>query len=512
MRRTFVRSLSTLGVAIAVWLAGTSPLPVAAQGPSPKGNTLYVGHHVDPTTLHPLGTTTVAFESVFGNVVEKLVLFDDTRATIRPNLARSWRWMDPTTLELKLVEGVRFSNGEPMDAAAVKFSLEEMGKATPYLAWTKGLFKDVQAVDPSTVRIVTNRPAPYLLSLLARGGFVMPPKHHQAVGADKFGQALIGTGPFLFKEWVKDSRITLVRNPGFRGGPHPLAEVVFRVIVEDTARSAAVEAGELDIALNVPVSHLKRLRGKPNLNVVLVDGLRKFATYFDTSHPTLKDPRVRVAMNHAIDVDAIVNGLFQGAAAPMPGQWQLPIERGYNPEVKAYGYDPKKAKALLAAAGLPQGFATELRYTVGRYPLDKELGEIVASYLDQVGLQVKQVPLEYGEFLRQRTAKQLGPLHQWGLLLTPDPWFSYSLFTRGTIYRFVDYPERWDELINRAAQEPSEDRQAPLYHELARMSHEDPFAIYLIVPKDIYAANTRVQGFSPRIDQALLLYGVRVTP
>jgi peptide/nickel transport system substrate-binding protein len=506
-----LRSRSILGLSLAAAVLGAGPA-VRAQTAAPRSQTLHVGHHVDPTTLHPLGSTTVAFESVFGNVVEKLVLFDDTRATIRPNLARSWRWVDATTLELKLVEGVRFTNGEPMDAAAVKWSLEELAQAKPYLAWTKGLFKAVQAVDAHTVRIVATQPAPYLLPLLARGGFVMPPGHHRAVGPDRYGQAPVGTGPFVFKEWIKDSRITLVRNPGFRGGPHPLAEVVFRVIVEDTARTAALEAGELDLALNVPVSHLARLRGKPQVSVRLVDGLRKFATYFDTSVPPLRDPRVRVAMNHAVDVGAIVTGLFQGAATAMPGQWQLPIERGHNPDIKAHGYDPGKARALLAAAGHPQGFATELRYTVGRYPLDKELGEIVASYLEQVGIRVKQVPLEYGEFLRQRAAKQLGPLHQWGLLLTPDPWFNYSLFAKGTIYRFVDYPDRWDELIARAAREPSEERQAALYHELARMSHDEPFAIYLVVPKDIYATSTRVQGFAPRIDQALLLYGVRLAP
>ena len=501
-----------LRLALAVLLAAAVPGPSSAQGPAPKGNVLYVGHHVDPTTLHPFGSTTVAFESVFGNVVEKLVLFEDGRAVIKPNLAKSWRWVNDTTLELKLLENVRFSNGEPMDGTAVKYSLEELGKAKPFQAWTKDVFKEIQVVDPLTVRVVTPRPAPYLLPLLARGGFVLPPKHHQAVGFDKFALAPVGTGPFVFKEWVKDSSLTLERNPGFRGRPHPLERVVFKVIVEDTARSAAIEAGELDLALNVPVSHLKRLQGKPNLSVVQVEGLRKFAAYFDTSFPALKDPRVRVALNLAVDKEAIVQSLVQGAATAMPGQWQLAIEKGHNPEIKAYPYDPAKAKELLAAAKYPTGTPLEIRYTVGRYPLDKELGEIVASYLEQVGVTVKQVPLEYGEFLRQRTAKQLGPIHQWGLLLTPDPWFNYSLFTAGTIYRFWDYPARWDELILQASQEPSERRQTEMYNELARISQADPFAIFLVVPRDLYATNRRVKGFSPRIDQALLLYGVTVAP
>jgi peptide/nickel transport system substrate-binding protein len=501
-----------LALALLAGLLAAPAREAAAQGPAPKGNVLHVGHHVDPTSLHPFGSTTVAFESVFGNVVEKLMLFEDTRATVKPNLARSWRWLNDTTLEIRLVDNVRFSNGEPMDAAAVKFSLEELGKAKPFQAWTKDVFKEIQVADPLTVRVVTPRPAPYLVPLLARGGFVLPPQHHQAVGFDKFALAPVGTGPFVFKEWVKDSHITLERNPGFRRGPHPIERVVFKVIVEDTARTAAIEAGELDLALNVPVSHLKRLQGKGHLAVVTVDGLRKFAAYFDTSFAPLKDPRVRIAMNHAVDKEAIAQSLFLGAATSMPGQWQLAIEPGHNPEIRAYAYDPKRARELLAAAGHPQGLSVTLRYTVGRYPLDKELGEIVASYLEQVGIQVKQVPLEYGEFLRQRAAKQLGPMHQWGLLLTPDPWFNYSLFTKGTIYRFWDYPARWDELIAQAAREPSESKQTEMYNELSRITHADPFAIFLIVPKDIYAANRRVKGFAPRIDQALLLYGATLAP
>jgi peptide/nickel transport system substrate-binding protein len=478
-------------------------------GPAQQGGVLVVGHHLDPTTLDPFGTTTAAFQSVFAQIVEQLVVFDAERAVVRPWLATSWRWLDPTTLEMQLRRGVSFSNGEPFDAAAARYSLELLFRAAPYSAWTQDLVRSVETAGSHTVRIRLVRPSAFLLPLLARGSFVVPPRHHQEVGAARFAQQPIGTGPFVLSEWSKGARIVLDRNPRYWGGQHPLRQVIFRVIPDDSARVVALQAGEIDVALNAPITHFNRLKIDRNLKVIAAPGLRKFTSFFNTRLDTpIRDRRVRIAMNLAVDGQSIVRRVFGGQAQVLPGHWLLPQEFGYDPNLKPFPFDPARARQLLAEAGFPNGFETQLTYTVGRYPLDKELGEIVAGYLEAIGVRVRQRPVEYGEFLRLRSAGQLGPIHQWGLLVPPDAHFSYSLFTKGSIYRFHDYPDEWDRLIDQAASELDSRRREAIYRRLAVLSHEDPFGIYLIAPGNLYAMRATVRGLTPRFDEVLWLYDV----
>lgn len=492
----------------AILVAGLLAWWLTPSGRAQERDTLVVGHHLDPTTLDPFGTTTAAFQSVFAQIVEQLVIFDNDKAVVKPWLATGWRWVNDTTLELQLRRGVAFTNGEPFDAHAAKFSIELLMKAAPYTIWTRDLLREVQIVDSHTIRVVLTGRAGFFLPLLARGGFVVPPKAYTEAGA-AFAQRPIGTGPFILREWVKGSHIVLERNPRYWGKAHPIRQVVYRVIPEDATRIAALQSGQIDIALNAPVTYYNRLKADRNLTLYTVPGLRKFTAFFNTRLDTpIKDRRVRIAMNMAVDTNAIALRVFGGQATALGGQWMVPAEFGYNPNVKPYGYNPDRARQLIAEAGYPNGFETQLVYTVGRYPLDKELGEIVAGYLEAVGIRVRQRPLEYGEFLRTRSAGQLGPIHQWGLLVPPDGHFSYTLFLKGSIYRFHDYPDEWDRLINQAAQELDPKKREAIYHRLAVMSNEDPFGIYLIVPNDLYAVRNRVRGFVPRFDQVLWLFPV----
>ncbi|MBI4277987.1 MAG: hypothetical protein HY660_05985 [Armatimonadetes bacterium] len=504
MRIARLVTMAALSAALAATLVA-GPGGAAA----PRRTALVVGHHLDPTTLSAEQTTTAAFQSVFAHITEQLVIFAPDKAEVRPWLATGWKWVNPTTLEMKVRAGVKFTNGEEFDAEAARYSIEVLMRAGPYGMWTRGALNRIDVVDKTTLRVHLNRQAAYFLPLLARGGFVYPPRYHRE-NPQRYGSRPIGTGPFVLREWARGSHIVLERFPGYWGGPHPIERVTFRIIPEDTARMAALEAGEIDIALNAPITYYNRLKINRDLALHTMPGLRKFTAFFNTRlEGPLRDRRVRVAMNHAVDQKAIANRVFGGQAKPLEGQWFLPAEYGYSAAVKAYGYNPERARKLLAEAGVPNGFETALRYTVGRYPLDKELGEIVSSYLEAVGIKVRQFPLEYGEFLRQRTAGQMGPIHQWGLLVPPDAHFSFTLYIKGSIYRFHDYPEEWDRLIDQAAQELDPRKRLALYERLNKMAYDDPFGIYLIVPNDLYAVNRRVQNFTPRFDEVLWLFDVK---
>jgi peptide/nickel transport system substrate-binding protein len=247
-------------------------------------------------------------------------------------------------------------------------------------------------------------------------------------------------------------------------------------------------------------------------DAIVANGLSKYATHFDTKAAdaaTLGDVRVRTALNHAVDKQAIAESVFQGTADPLQGQWMVSSEFGFNPDIPEFEYDPEKAKQLIAEAGFPDGFELQLSYTAGNTPLEKELGEIVASFMEQVGVKVTQRYMEYGAFLEQRTANALGT-HQWGLLLPPEPHFNFALFTEGTIYQFHRLDPHYDELVLEGTKTTDEAERTAIYHEAGQMMHDDPPMLFLVVPRDIYGVNKRVKGFEARTDQVLWLFDVHI--
>jgi peptide/nickel transport system substrate-binding protein len=337
----------------------------------------------------------------------------------------------------------------------------------------------------------------------------LPPVYFEELGSEAFGLDPIGTGPFMLTEWVRDSHLTLTRNDDYWRGPHPISQVVFRVIPEPVARLAACETGEVDLAMYLTTDAITRLEGHDTAQAVVAAGLRKYATHFDTdgSDGALDDPLVRTALNHAVDKQALAETVFRGTADVLQGQWQVSTEPGFNPNISEFEYDPERARELIAEAGYADGFDLMLSYTAGNTPLEQELGEIVASYMEQVGVRVEQRYMEYGAFLNVRGEGTLGT-HQWGLLLPPEPHFNYALFVQGSLYQWHYLGERYDELVDMGSKTTDPAEREEIYHECAQIMHDDPPMLYLVVPRDIYGVNSRVTGFEPRIDQVLWLFDV----
>lgn len=336
----------------------------------------------------------------------------------------------------------------------------------------------------------------------------MPPVYYAEIGTDGFGQKPIGTGPFLLSEWVKDDHILLTRNDSYWNGPHPLDSVLFKIIPEDTSRIAALQAGEIDLALNLPVSGLRQLEGADGITTISTPGLRKFATFFDAKDAdaaTLSDPKVRLALNMAVDKEAITESLLEGAATPLQGQWQTEGEPGFNPDLSMIPYDPDGARALLAEAGFPDGFELQLTYTVGRYPQDKELGEVVSSYIGEIGITVNQRPLEYGTFSSAQDEGTVGT-HQWGLLYPPDAVFNFRTFVQGSPYEYVVLPDEFTTVVNEASQTTDPIAQQELFIRASEIMAEEVPLLLLHVPNDNYGMSDQVEGFTPRRDQVLWIF------
>lgn len=464
-----------------------------------------VGQEINPTTLNPALSTNAAFQNIHAHILEQLIVFNADGTSVSPWLAESMQWIDDLTLELTLRQGIEFSNGEPFDAASAKFSIGVFA-ASKYFAGflPDGVYDDTEIVDDHTIHIKLLRPFAPFTSFLARGGAAFPPAYYQEVGEEEFGQHPIGTGPFVLQEWAQDDRIVLERSDDYWNGPHPFSKVTYKIIPENTSRLAAIQADEIHLSM-FPIDALDTLEASSTAEAVSRTGFRKFALFFDTKTgltPELSDSRVRLAMNLAVDKQAIVDSLYHGLGTPLPGQWLTHEEFGSNPDLEMFPYDPERARELLAEAGLPNGFEMQFTY---RSPVHKELGEIVSSFLEQIGITVNQRGLEAGAFVKAQDEETIGP-HQQGLLHASEPYYNLEIFSHGGRYEWHILSDEYTDSLEQAIQTTDREEQLAYYHRAAEILHEDPPALFLTMPHDLYGVGNKVQGFVPRRDQVLWLY------
>lgn len=501
--------------------APAAPTAAAAQPTTAAAmkDALVIAQTVDPPNLDPFNTT-APYISVYAQICEPLIYWDSDangNAVIKPKLATSYKWLDDTTLQFTLRDGVTFSNGEPFNAESAKFSLEQLFGAFNYSQWLKDLLKEVQIVDDHTVNVVLNQPAGYVTSVMAMGSFQVAPKDFQTRGADAFNQSPVCTGPWTLKEHVKDSHITLEANPNYWGGTPKFKTITYKIIPDDAARVAALEAGEVDIAPNIPHSAADRIASNSGLQLSSIPSLRQFATFFDTDNPKaepLKNEKVRMAMNLAIDRDAMCKQLFSGRCTPMQGQFLSKFHSGFNPDLKEYPYDPEQAKKLLAEAGYPNGFEVDYTYTTGRYPLDKQAGEAMAAYLRAIGLTVNESAVDFPEWARQFDAKprQTTALYTVGFLFAQDGYLAMLSYTPGKRFRTADMPAEFDAKMEQAGKTADDAERVKLVQQAEAATNADPFAVYLYSIDDLYGVQNWVQGFTPRPDQTIRLSDMGVTP
>jgi peptide/nickel transport system substrate-binding protein len=293
-------------MAIAALVGGAFAQPVVVMQ-SADANTL------DPTMIRE----TPSF-NVLLNIFDGL-LFKQADGTFTGGLAQEWRAVDDTTWEFNLRQDVTFHNGEAFGANAVKFTIERILDPQVQSPISSGFefISGVQVVDDHTLIITTSDPQPlaetYFSEILP-----VPPAYFQEVGAAAFAQAPVGTGPFRFVSWRRDVAVTLEGNPDYWGGAPALAQVEFRPTPEATTRFASLAAGEADLITSVPPSLVSSVQASPNAKLETVDSARVIYVGINTLHanPALADARVRQALNFAVDVVGINEGIFGGLATP----------------------------------------------------------------------------------------------------------------------------------------------------------------------------------------------------
>lgn len=348
-------------------------------------DTLVVANPVEPPHLDP--TTHVAGsirEVVYANVFEGLALIDrDGRPY--PALAESWSVSaDGRSYAFKLRPNVRFHDGAAFDASVVRFALDRARGPNSVNA-NKRIFEPIEAIDtpdPLSVTIKLARPVGSFLYDLGSADAAMV---HPA-SAEENKTRPIGTGPFAFRQWVKGDRVDLVRNASYWGEAAKLASVTFRFMSDPQAQVAALKTGAVDVVPNLGAAELLAdFRADRNFEVVV--GLTEGEVILAMNHrrAPLSDVRVRRAIGHAIDRNAINDGAVAGLGKPI-GTHFPPNNPDYLDLTAQSSYDIAKAKALLREAGLANGF--EARLILPPFPYARRAGELIQAMLAEVGIRV----------------------------------------------------------------------------------------------------------------------------
>jgi peptide/nickel transport system substrate-binding protein len=353
---------------------------------------------LEPPHLDPTSAAAGAIDSVlYSNVFEGLTRFASDGSII-PGLAQRWVISDDgLTYTFKLAEGVTFHDGTTMDAEDVKFSLDR-ARAEDSANAQKALFAsiaDVEAVDASTVKITLSAPNGSLLFNLAWGDAVIVAPE----SIENIKQAPVGTGAFKFANWVQGDNITLEKNADYWGTPAKLDKVTFKFISDPTAAFAAVMAEDVDVFAGYPApENVPQFEADPRFQVIV--GNTEGETILSTNNkmPPFDNVKVREAMAHAIDRQAIIDGAMFGLGTPI-GTHFAPHNPDYVDLTADSAYDPEKAKALLAEAGFAEGFTTTLKLPPPSYA--RRGGEIIAAQLREVGIQTEITNLEWAQWLEE---------------------------------------------------------------------------------------------------------------
>jgi peptide/nickel transport system substrate-binding protein len=480
----------------------TAPAAAPAKPSGTSTGRLTIAHGVDPRSLWANSSTTQQEINVSEQITEKLIEFTPDNESYEPRLAIEWRQVDDTTFRMKLRQGVQFTNGEEFDAESARFSIETMINAPAYASFT-GVIDGAEVVDKYTINVKTKSPTLLHQRALAMGSFQYPPRYFARLGQDEFGKNPVGTGPYTFAGWVRDGHVTLEANEGYWGGAPPMRTVTFRTIPEGAARLAALETGEVDFTIDVPLDAAERIDRNANLQLFSRPSNRIFYLVPSTLTDTpLKNAQVRKALWYAVDADGLIRSLFKGRATPLRSQILAKGFFGYDPSREPTPHDPARARQMLADAGFGSGFEITFKYPAGRYAQDKEAGQAIASQLAQVGIRARQEVLEPGTFLTQLSAKQLNDLYYVGALPPPDAHFQYQQFETGFRSSYYFNP-RFDGLMKQGASTANLEERTRVYQQILDLFDQDPPYVPLFQPADYCGGKKALSGFTPRASQFL---------
>ena len=504
----------TVGLTVAL---GVSP---AAAGQA-AGKTLIIAlDQSDMKTLDVSRQSEFAAAFICLNTYDSLLMPKSPTDlnTYVPALATSWSVSkDGKEYTFKLRQNVKFASGNPFTAEDVRFTFTRLKNLKGNASWQMDPLKEVQVVDPYTVKMILNEPNGDWLAILSgqNGGVIDSKlaKEHAASDsptADKddkaeewLNQNSAGSGPFILKGWLRSTGITLERNPNYWGTAPKVAKVDIRDVTSPATQKLQVENGDVDIALNITPDLVATMRNNKNVRIITgqsLDNMYLGMTCDPQINPDLAKKEVRQAIRSAIDYDGII-ALTNKQAVRGPavfsigvlGLTQADADR-LNPKL-----DLKKAKELLAKAGVPNGFKFPLRYGTGPSPVGityDSIAQKIQADLKKVGIEVQLLPEEFGTMMTKYRAKTEAAVISYNTpdFLGPSDWVGQMVLHTWGPRLHYDSPKAKD-LANKAAAETDPKKRIPMYQDLLKLLlDEGPYAM-LVQGKTQVVTRPNIHGY-----------------
>lgn len=550
-RRQLIRRLAAGGLAVAggslLGAAGPAGAPVAqaashagslrrpVEAPAPAqpkyGGTLVHASGYEADTLDPVRTTNGESELIVVNLMDGLVNFKRDSMQLEPAVATSWEISsDGLEYTFRIRDGIRFHDGTPCDAYAVKFNYDRViDLNSPYhredMAEVRDLFFSsvdrVEAPDASTVKLMLKEPFGPMLAVLGTPFMRFGSPTAIMADPDAFADAPVGNGPFKFSSWTRKANVEVVRNDDYWGGQAYLDRIVFKYVPESSVRFAEAETGSVHLYDAVGVRDLDRVRANPQLDLRMTPYPAFLYASFNLRLQPMDNKLLRQAICYAVNYDAIVRNLFNGVGKLPDAGPLAPDLTGYEPGLNPYKYDPDRAKALLSQAGLGSGVTLSMVAYNYQRPYVPAGGDKVAQAmqadLKRVGIELDLQILDRGPYSDIIRTPDKRPQIMLGGWFDDYPDQDQFIFAMGestqALNRGFFRNDQFDQFVREARRISDESRRAQLYQQAAKLWLEEAPGIIISYGVLTSVARKSVQNahITPlamwRLDQAWLSDG-----
>jgi peptide/nickel transport system substrate-binding protein len=470
-------------------------------------------------SLDPMNYRDRNTQIVLKNMFDSLTTRDVSMKVV-PQLAESWQPLNDTTWEFKLKRGVKFHNGDDFTAEDVKFTLERVvkegamdGKTSPRKNLL-GPLSGVKIIDDYTVQIETEKPWP-ILPLMLTLQEIVPRKYMNAVGSQGFQKKPIGTGPFRFVRAEGRKFLILERFENYYGGSPeippvqvaPLKHLIFKTVLVKTEQIAMLKRGECDIICHVPPEAVPILRITPSIKVLRCQATRSYFAEINCIKPPFNDPRIRLALNYAVDVQAVVDYILKSHGKALPTVL-LPNAFAYHSSMKPYPYNPKLAKKILTDSGFPEGRSITIN-CMERY---RKFANIITVYFAKVGIRSAVNVID--KDTEKASMKNLN----WDILVTS--WGNSTLDPVGILVpklksggrgNYSNYSNgEVDSLLSQADGSLNPQVRKNCYKKVQKIIYKDVPMIFGYAAEEFYVIRERVKNFIPSSSGMMNMHDVYI--
>jgi peptide/nickel transport system substrate-binding protein len=472
------------------------------------GMNLVYAQGSDPRGLDPAFVDDGESSKIICNVYEGLLKYKAGSTDLEPGLAEKWTISDDgKEYTFNLRKGVKFHDGTPFNAEAVKYSVERQlpPNATedmPYASFTFAPVVKVEVVDEYTVKFLLKEPyTPFLANLaMSLAAPIVSPTAAKKVNGN-LNEGPVGTGPFKFVKWDKAQSITLERNNDYWGEKAKAAKLIFKFTKENSVRASELITGAVDMIDGVDPNDVKKLE-ESKMSIFKDKGMNINYMAFNCSRPPFNDPKLREAISYAINCEELVKFLYQGYAdvanSPLPS-----FMPGYDKDVKPYAYDPEKAKTMLKELGKENLEIKMITYSNPRpyNPVNgQKLSEAIMNYLSKVGIKANITVYEWKEY-KQKVAQGEGDIMFYGWIGdNGDPDNFLSLFDSKEIESTLNSAKysnpEVDSLLVKARSLPNGDDRNNTYKEVQKILAKDAPWLPISYALNMAAYNPKVKDFS----------------